>query len=108
MKTANQALEQDMRHDHRRYDAQRIGHAIFEEIRDLLPRDVGDEVHERLLATLYRNGVLLVREDERAKLGLEPCDDKGWTPSERVKFEQDRISAMLEMASFVVNLKDSK
>lgn len=108
METATQTRERDMRQDRRKLEAQAIGHAIFAEIRDLLPREVEAAVHERLLATLHRNGVLLVRENERGQLGLEPLDDKGWTPSERVKFEQDKIAAMHQMASFVVKLPESR
>lgn len=108
MKTTTQARERDMRQELRKHEAQMIGHAIFAEIRDLLPREVESEVHERLLATLYRNGVMLVRDDERAELGLEPRDEKGWTPSERVKYEQDRIAAMTENASFVFKLDEPK
>jgi hypothetical protein len=108
METATQARKRDMRLDRRRHAAKVIGHAIFLEIRDLLPGDAEGEIHERLLTTLYRNGVLLVRDDERKSLGLEPCDELGWTPSERVKFEQDRIAAMSEMASFVVKLDQSE
>ncbi|NKX40958.1 hypothetical protein HGG71_05675 [Rhodobacteraceae bacterium R_SAG2] len=106
MATAVQALERDQMQDRRKHEAQAIGHAIFAEIRDLLPREVEAEVHERLMATLYRNGVLLVRDTERTALGLEACDERGWTPSERVKFEQDKIAAMHQMASFVVKLPD--
>lgn len=108
METAIQARERDMRRDRRKYQAQMIGQAIFTEIRDLIPIEVEGEVHDRLLAALYRNGVLLVREDEREQLGLEPLDEKGWTPSERVKFEQDKIALMHQMASFVVKMPESK
>lgn len=93
--------------DRRRAEARAIGHAIFNEIHDLLPRDVAGEVHARLLDTIYRNGVLLVRDDERADLGLDPCDEKGWALSERVKFEQARISAMLQMAPLVVKMPEA-
>ena len=92
--------------DRRRHEPQAIAHAIFAEIRDLLPHDVQGDVHERLLATLHRNGVLLVRDEERGRMGLEPCDEKGWTPSERVKFEKDRLEAMYSMATIIVPIVD--
>ena len=100
--TASSMYERDMRYDLRRHEAQAIAHAIFAEIRDLIPHEVEGDVHDRLLSTLHRNGVLLVRENERGKLGLEQCDEKGWTPSERAKYEQDRLNAMYSMASFIV------
>lgn len=108
MKTAAQEREMEFRQDLRKHEAQAIGYAIFDEIRELLPREVEKEVHERLLYTLYRNGVMLVRDDERDKLGLEPRDDKGWTPSERISLERDRISAMARMSSIVVNMPENE
>ena len=107
METAVEYYERDMRIDHRKRETQLIGHAIFSEIRDLLSSDIETEAHDRLLETLYRNGVMLVRDDERAKLGLEPRDEKGWTPSERVKHEQDRIAAMHQVSSLAVRRGES-
>ena len=101
--SASSVYERDMRCDRRRHEAQAIAHAIFAEIRDLLPHEVEGDVHDRLLSTLHLNGVLLVRDNERGKLGLEPRDEKGWTPSERVKYEQDRLTAMYSMAAIMVN-----
>ena len=102
METATQKHERDMLQDRRKHEARAIGHAIFDEIRDLLPPEIESEVHARLLDVIYRNGVLLVRDSERGKLGLGPLDDKGWTPSDRVKFYQDRIAAMTQMPSYII------
>lgn len=90
----------DMLPDRRRREGIAIANAIMMELRDILPDEIAGEVHERIWWAIYSNGVLLVRDDERAKLGLEPCDRAGWTPSERVKYEQDRIEAMQIMAAF--------
>lgn len=100
--TATQEYERDFLADRRRREAEAIGHAIFSEIEDILPPDIAGEVCERILAALYRNGVLLVRDEERAKLGLESCDDKGWTASERVQFKQQRMEALLAMQTVIV------
>lgn len=106
METVAESRERDMRMNHRKHDSQLIGRSIFSEIRDLLPSDVEGEVYKRLLETLYLNGVMLVRDDERAKLGLEPRDEKGWTPSERVKYEQDRVAAMYQVSSLAVRFSE--
>ncbi|WP_288927325.1 hypothetical protein [uncultured Maritimibacter sp.] len=106
METATQSLERDMRMDHRKREAVALGHAIVDEIRDMIhPHDLG-EVRERIFEALYRNGVMLIRDEERAKLGLESRDKLGWTPSERVQFEHDRFAAMAQMTSFVVDLSE--
>lgn len=102
MTTANKLRERDYRIDKRRYAAQSIARALFAEIQDLIPHEAEREVHVRLLETLYKNGVLLVQDAERSTLGLEGCDLKGWTPSERVKYEQDKLAAMFEASKMII------
>lgn len=104
METATQVQARDLRQDRRRHETRVIGNAVFEEIRNLLPSEVGGEVHARLLDALYRNGVLLIRDDEREKLGLEPCDEKGWTPSEQVKSEQAKLDPRQSFAAVFMKL----
>lgn len=75
--------------DRRRRSSIAIAYAVYDEIRDLLTEDQDREVLNRIQDVIYQNGVLLIRDEERGALGLEPADILGWTPSERVKREQD-------------------
>ncbi len=100
METATQTVERDYRIDIRKQQAEAISHAIWSEIKGLIPPNIEREVFTRIFETVHRNGVMLVRDSERQKLGLDPCDLKGWTPSERLTFEQDRIAAMQKLVQF--------
>jgi hypothetical protein len=82
--------------------------AIMAEIEDLIPECDKSQVHGRLLRVLHDNGAAWTTDEDRAAMGLQPRDELGWTPSERVKYEQDRMAAMTEVASFVVKLNDVK
>ena len=91
--------------DFRLRKAQALTAALMREIEPYLPVDtrLGD-VHDAMLDVLHANGAAWTTDEERAKMGLEPRDDIGWTPSERVRHEQDRIEAMQMLMSFVVQL----
>lgn len=86
----------------RRRHADAIGVALFDEIRHVLPYDIENEVHRLLLDGVYRNRVMLITDDERVALGLEGKDEKGWTPSDRVKMAQEKLSAMMAMQHIVI------
>ncbi|MCP4933516.1 MAG: hypothetical protein GY927_04765 [bacterium] len=43
---------------------------------------------------LHSNGACWTTEEERQKLGFEPRDELGWTPSERVEYENKRREAL--------------
>lgn len=85
------------RQDLRIKSAQAIAAALFEEISDLLPSDVFEEIRIRIFMTIFDNGVLLIRDGDRAALGLEPCDALGWTPSERRQLEILKAEALTKM-----------
>lgn len=90
--------------DIRRRHADSIGFALFDEIRHLLPHDIDNEVHRLLLEGVYRNRVMLITDDERVALGLEGKDKKGWTPSARIKMEQERLTAMMAIQNIVIKI----
>lgn len=106
MEAETQASERDYRVDMRKRQAEAISNAIWSEIKGLIPPNIEREVFTRIFESVHRNGVMLVRDSERQKLGLDHFDEKGWIPSERVKFEQDKIAAMTQMASFVVKMPE--
>ena len=83
--------------------AQEFAAALMMEIGDILERkfdrNVRRAVHDRLIDVLYHNGACFTTDEERQKLGLEPRDGTGWTPSERVAYEKKRIEALQLMAA---------
>jgi len=93
--------EEDLRVDRRRFAADGIARALFAEIVDLLPYQVQGEVMRRLLWSLHSNGVMLIRDSEREQLGLPLLDEKGWTESERVEHERERLRIISEWAHSV-------
>ena len=83
--------------------AQEFAAALMMEIGDVLESDFDRNarraVHDRLIDVLYRNGACFTTDEERQKIGLEPRDELGWTPSERVDYEKKRIEALQLMAA---------
>ena len=65
----------------------------------MIDPDVRRDVSDRLYSVLYANGASLITDEDRAEIGLEPRDELGWTPSERVRAEQVRIETMQLMAA---------
>ena len=91
--------------DLRRRHADAISHAIMREVRHLIPSDVGGEVFEGIWEAIYRNGTMIISDKESAALGMEPKDERGWTPSDRVKFEEDKIALMHQMVDLTISTK---
>lgn len=96
------ATDQIQRYDRRRARAVALTAALMLELDDVLGEYDKRAVYERLLKVLYDNGAAWTTDEERAALGLEPRDELGWTPSERVANEQHRIEAMQLMAAGIV------
>jgi hypothetical protein len=83
--------------------ADRIAHELLAEIRHLNLEDRDWRlVRETLQDVLERNGAHIMTDADRAEMGLEPRDNEGWTPSERVKLEIEHRDAMMTMASIMV------
>lgn len=93
------AIDQFERTDFRRRRAEYLTAAIMDELKDILQPysddRLLDHVYERLCRVLYENGAHIMTDRDRAEAGLEPRDDLGWTPSERVAYEKARREAML-------------
>lgn len=100
------AIEQLERMDLRRHRAMSFTAMLTEEIRHILPRESLREVHEHILDLMYRNGVAWTTDEDRAKMGLEPRDDLGWTPSERIKDENLRREAMFNIMALPIKSEE--
>lgn len=106
-KTATEIrMKEHQSFDLRRRHADAISNALFDEIRHLLPRDIEADVSRTLWEAVYRNGTMLINDREAERLGLERKDRQGWTASERVKMEQDRVAEMYAKANSVYHLKE--
>lgn len=81
--------------DKRKHNAVALATALMCELDDVLGDYDRRAVYDRLLTVLYENGAAWTTDEERAKLGLEPRDQLGWTPSERVAQEQRRLELTL-------------
>lgn len=81
--------------------AQFLFAAVFAEIQDVLRSydpikdDLDGELYDRLLHVFMENGAYIMTDKDRAEMGLEPFDKKGWTPSEKVAEKRRREEAML-------------
>lgn len=91
------------RNDFRRYRADAFTSAVMREIEDIIPDDVRRDVFYRLNDLFYQNGASIMTDEDRAKEGLEPRDAMGWTPSERVRYERDKLEVMQKMAMGLFN-----
>ena len=89
----------EMRPDLRYHRAVQLTAAVFREIEGAVPCDDHREIHDKLLKLFHDNGWSIMTDEDRRDNGLEPRDDFGWTPSERVRHEQLRTQAMLQMAN---------
>lgn len=111
-KTATQIMEEEkntkrLHHpDVRRHRATALTAALMAELSDVLDDFDMERVHDRLFKALYDNGAAWVTDEDRAALGLEPRDIYGWTPSERVSAEQDRLKAILSLHSAQMSFGD--
>ena len=77
-----------------------LARALMDEIEYLVQNPI--PVRLVLEAALIRNGAFTITDEERASLGLEPRDADGWTPSERVKREQQRRDDLLRIQKIVM------
>lgn len=85
--------------DLRRKRAEALAAALMQEIDDVLGDYDRGPVYDRLRHVLYMNGAAWTTDEDRAAHGLEPRDELGWTPSERVKHEQQRIEMLYSIAA---------
>lgn len=92
--------------DLRRRSADAISHALFDELRHLLPRDIERDVFRELWEAVYRNGTMIISDKEAERLGLERKDREGWTSSERVQMKLDREALMFQMANIPNHSKE--
>ena len=92
-------IEKFERMDLRRRRADFFTAMVFEEIRDLLPDDTMRDVRDRLLKVFYENGACIITEQARRAEGLEPRDELGWTPSEKVADRLCRLETMQMLAA---------
>ena len=89
----------------RRHRAKHMAAAVMQEIKDFIPGETLPDVHDALIKCFDRNGLSLINDEERAHLGLEPRDDNGWTPSERLQSERAYLDAMLAMSQQIIIAK---
>ena len=100
--TSSKRRNDQMIFDLRRRSADAISHALFDEIKHLLPSDIQSDVARELWEAIYRNGTMIISDKESQALGLERKDQQGWTSSERVQMQLDKIALMTQMVSLVV------
>ncbi len=106
----DRAIDRIERLNFRRARAQALAAALMDEVKDVLPGDFDQAaVYDRLLDVLYQNGAAWTTDEERRRYGLEPRDELGWTPSERVEWEQKKAEALLAaMQPLTVSKEDLK
>ena len=105
MKKTNAAYHLDVSNK-RLLRAKQLAAEIIREIEDVSdPKTNLSAVYNSLLDVLYANGASWITDQDRAEMGLEPRDDKGWTPSERIKLEQDRSNAMFHASRIFMPLE---
>ena len=98
------AFSEIPRMDFRRGRAEALTAALMREVYDLLPESDHGRLARRFYEVLFNNGACWTTEEERVRLGFESRDELGWTPSERVKYEQARIDALTAIAT--INLRE--
>lgn len=101
------AFQEGLAYDLRRERAMQLASLIMSEINDLIPKDpINHDLHrrfdERLFDLFHRNGYSVTTDDERSRYGFEPRDGLGWTASERVQAERDRVNAMLNLTGITL------
>ena len=94
----------EMRPDLRYHRAQQLTAAVFRELQDDIPQEKHRDIHDKLLKLFHDNGWSIMTDEDRRESGLEPRDNHGWTPSERVRDEQRLNAAMLEMSSILTKV----
>ena len=97
------SVDNEMAVDIRRMHLNMLANAIFKELEDLV--DDRRELHERIFAALARNGAMIISDNERAKLGLEERDEKGWTFSEKIEQKRRIHEATLSVFSPILPVK---
>lgn len=98
----NEAIHIDLRK--RRMD--QLVAAVMDEVRHEVPSEFLREIHDALSDVMYRNGVHIMTDQDRAEYGLEARDGLGWTHSERVKAEMRRQEVLMQMMSLPVTFKE--
>jgi hypothetical protein len=86
----------DYRVDRRAHRARSLTAAIIQEIGPLLPDDTKRDVSRAVEDLLWRLGVDPLTDAERARIGLRPRDNKGWTDEEVAIYERTLTMAMLK------------
>jgi hypothetical protein len=85
----------------RRYRADSFAAALMMELDDVLPHDVDrGRIMDRLVFILNKNGAYWTTDEERSKLGFEPRDDLGWTPSEHIA-QQKKLAEAMQIATAI-------
>jgi len=101
-KTAGEVYAHQIeRQDLRKHRAIAFTAAVMREIEDLIPHEANRDIYYRLLDLFHANGASIMTDEDRAKEGLEPRDAKGWTPSERVDYERQKLEVMQMMVAGV-------
>jgi hypothetical protein len=96
------AMEESTLIDLRRRRMDQLLYAIMREITHDIPPEFHRFLHHSLETVLHENGAHIMTDQDRADFGLEPRDGLGWTPSERVKLEHEKIAAMYQMQNIIV------
>ncbi len=91
--TASEAREAMQIEDIRERRSKQLAGSIIHCLRRYIPDAAINDAHHELLKLLYESGAYLMTDEDRAELGLEPRDELGWTPSEKLAREK-----ALEMA----------
>lgn len=108
MSTATEKfMEDSSRIDFRKKRAAHLASVLVREIEDVLPHDTHDalrDIHDRIFEMLYLNGAAWTTDEERRALGFEERDLLGWTPSERIKHQQQILEFMTKLQHPIVEI----
>jgi hypothetical protein len=95
-------MSEDMRLDLRYARAQQVTHALLQEVMDYIPSKYQSEAFRKIEDFAHKYGLEIVSDEMRQIAGLQPRDDKGWTPDELIALERARLEAMISRVSAIV------
>lgn len=93
------AMEALGRQNLRRLRAQALVAAILEEVGASGVECDIPGLHDVLMGVFERNGASIMTDQDRAELGLEARDEKGWTHSELLQAQAEKRAALTAMAA---------
>lgn len=93
--TKNSATSQAIEINLRRNRARQLAAEIFRELEHVLTDTEKAAVRNILVEVLHRNGACIETDALRADLGKEPRDNFGWTPSERLRQQDEKREILM-------------